>query len=330
MADGEDFYQILGVPRDASQDDIQRAYRKLARAYHPDINRDPGAEDRFKEVSEAYDVLSDPQTRRRYDAFGRDFRQVPEDVDPETWRRSQQAGAGAGGGRTRSSGGTGGFSGGTGGFGFSSDGGDIDLDDLLGGIFGGRGGGFGSRRGFGPIPGADTEAEIELTVEEAYRGGRRSITLTGGDGTRRSFDVTIPPGVTDGQRIRLAGQGGRGSDGARNGDLYLIVRIAPHPRYRLEGRDLYVELRLAPWEAALGTSVAVDTPGGEVKVKVPAGTSSGRRIRLRGRGLPNPKGKAGDLYAEARIMVPARLSRVERRLFEQLAAESDFDPRAQQ
>jgi curved DNA-binding protein len=325
MADGEDFYQTLGVPRNATQDDIQRAYRRLARTYHPDVNHDPGAEDRFKDVSEAYDVLSDPQTRRRYDAFGRDFRQVPEDVDPETWRRSQQAGAGARGARARSSGGTGG----TGGFGFSSSGGDIDIDDLLGGIFGGRGGGFGSRRGWGPIPGADTEAEIELTVEEAYQGGRRSITLTGGDGTRRSFDVTIPPGVTDGQRIRLAGQGGRGSDGARNGDVYLIVRIAPHPRYRLEGRDLYVELRLAPWEAALGTSVAVDTPGGEVKVKVPGGTSSGRRIRLRGRGLPNPKGKAGDLYAEARIMVPARLSRAERRLFEQLAAESGFDPRAQ-
>jgi curved DNA-binding protein len=328
MADGDDFYQILGVPRNASQDEIQRAYRKLARTYHPDVNHDPGAEDRFKEVSEAYDVLSDPQTRSRYDAFGRDFRQVPEDVDPETWRRSRagaRAGAGAGAGRTGSGGGTGG----TGGFSFSSDG-DIDIDDLLGGIFGGRGGGFGSRRGWGPIPGADQEAEIELTVEEAYRGGRRSITLAGGDGTRRSFEVTIPPGVTDGQRIRLAGQGGRGGDGARSGDLYLIVRIAPHPRYRLDGRDLYVELRLAPWEAALGTSVALDTPGGEVKVKVPGGTSSGRRIRLRGRGLPNPKGKAGDLFAEARIMVPARLSRAERRLFEQLAAESNFDPRAQQ
>ena len=238
----------------------------------------------------------------------------------------RRAGAGRGGGRTRSSAGTDGFDFNSGGF---SSGGDIDIDDLLGGIFGGRGGGFGSRRGFGPIPGADQEAEIELTVEEAYRGGRRSVTLTGGDGTRRSFDVTIPPGVTDGQRIRLAGQGGRGSDGARNGDLYLIVRIAPHPRYRLDGRDLYVELRLAPWEAALGTSVALDTPGGEVKVKVPGGTSSGRRIRLRGRGLPNPKGKAGDLFAEARIMVPPKLSRAERRLFEQLAAESDFDPRAQ-
>ena len=322
MAADADFYQILGVPPDASQDDIQRAYRKLARAYHPDVNKDPSAEDRFKEIAEAYDVLSDPQTRRRYDAFGRDFRQVPEGVDPETWRRARagaRAGAGAGPGAGQA---------GAGGFSFSDgDLGDIDLEDLLGGIFGGRGPrrGWGSR---GPIPGADQEAELELTVEEAYRGVRRSVTLSS-DGTRRSFDVTIPAGVTDGQRIRLAGQGGRGGDGARSGDLYLIVRIAPHPRYRLDGRDLDVELRLAPWEAALGTSVTVDTPGGEVKVNVPGGTSSGRRIRLAGRGLPNPKGKAGDLYAEARIMVPARLSRAERRLFEQLAAESDFDPRRQ-
>jgi curved DNA-binding protein len=320
MAADDDFYQILGVSRDASQDEIQRAYRKLARTYHPDVNADPAAEDRFKEISEAYDVLSDPQTRRRYDAFGRDFRQVPEGVDPETWRRSRaraEAGAGAGQGF----GGSGPGFGGTGGFGF---GGDIDLDDLLGGIFGGRGGRGG--RGFGPIPGADQEAGIELSVEEAYHGVRRSITLSG-DGGRRSFDVTVPAGVTEGQRIRLAGQGGRGSEGASNGDLYLVVRIAPNPRFRLEGRDLYVELRLAPWEAALGTSVAVDTPAGDVKVKVPAGTSSGRKIRLRGRGLPNPRGKPGDLYAEARIMVPDKLSREERGLFEQLAAESDFDPR---
>ena len=309
----QDFYQVLGVPRNADQDEIQRAYRKLARAYHPDVNSDPAAEDRFKEISEAYDVLSDPQTRRRYDAFGPDFRQVPEDVDPDEWRRGRagtRAGQARGGFRSE------GFGGGFGG-------GDIDLEDLLGGVFGGRAG-----RRWGPIPGADQEAELELTVEEAYRGARRTVALTG-EGTRRSLEVTVPAGVTDGQRIRLAGQGGRGSDGAGNGDLYLVVRIAPHPRYRLDGRDLHVELRLAPWEAALGTSVSVDTPGGEVKVKVPAGTSSGRQIRLRGRGLPNPKGKAGDLFAQASIMVPPHLSRAERRLFEQLAAESDFDPRRQ-
>jgi curved DNA-binding protein len=325
---GRDFYDILGVSRDASQEDIQRAYRRLARTYHPDVNKDPAAEDRFKDISEAYDVLSDPQTRRRYDAFGPDFRQVPEDVDPETWRAragAGRAGAGAGTGRAQGSRGAGGF--GSGDFSTQEFGaGNLDFEDLLGGIFGGRGQRAG--RDWGPISGADQEAELELTVEEAYHGTRRNITLTTGGGGRRSIEVMVPPGVTDGQRIRLAGQGGRGSDGARDGDLYLIVEIAPHPRYRLEGRDLYVELRLAPWEAALGTSVALDTPAGEAKVKVPSGTSSGRRIRLRGRGLPNPRGKPGDLYAEARIMVPPRLSRAERRLFEQLAAETSFDPRA--
>ena len=316
MPADRDFYQILGVPRTASQDEIQRAYRKLARANHPDVNKDPAAEERFKDISEAYDVLSDPQTRRRYDAFGPDFRQVPEDVDPETWRRARAgAQAGAGAGRAGRGGGSR-FSYGAGG--------DIDVDDLLGGLFGGRAG-----RGWGPVPGADQEAEIELSIEDAYRGGRRSISLAGPDGAR-TLDVTIPPGVTDGQRIRLAGQGGSGGDGARAGDLYLVVRIAPHPSYRLEGRDLYVELRLAPWEAALGTSVAVATPGGEAKVTVPEGTSSGRRLRLRGRGVPNPRGKPGDLFAEAKIMVPPRPSKAERELFEQLAAASDFDPRRRQ
>ena len=319
MASDRDFYEILGVSRNATQEQIQRAYRKLARAHHPDVNKDPGAEDRFKDVSEAYNVLHDPETRRRYDAFGPDFRRVPDDVDPETWNR-----AAAGGGQGAGGAGTGGRArrGPAADTGFATGfGEDIDLDDLLGGLFGGRAG-----RGWGPIPGADQEAVIDLTVEEAYRGTRRSVTLEGG-GQTRTLQVTIPAGVTNGQRIRLAGQGGRGTEGAPAGDLYLIVRIAPHPRYRVEGRDLHVELPLAPWEAALGTTVAVETPDGEAKVKVPAGTSSGRRLRLRGRGLPNPKGTAGDLYAEARILVPRKLSAEERRLFEELAATSTFDPR---
>jgi curved DNA-binding protein len=200
-------------------------------------------------------------------------------------------------------------------------GGDIDIDDLLGGIFGARG-----RRGWGTIPGADQETEVEVSVEEAYTGSKRSLTLSGPDGSR-TIEVTIPAGVTDGQRIRLAGQGGQGTGGAPPGDLYLVVRLAPHRRYRVEGRDVFADAPLAPWEAALGTTVVIDTPGGEAKVTVPAGTSSGRRLRLRGRGLPNPRGQPGDFYAEAKIMVPKTLSDDERRLFEQLAAVSTFDPR---
>jgi curved DNA-binding protein len=314
MAAERDFYEILGVSRNATQDEIQRAYRKLARAHHPDVNKDPGAEDRFKDVSEAYNVLHDPETRRRYDAFGPDFRRVPDDVDPDTWNRATAGGGARGRGPQARRGPSADGS-------FTADFGDIDLDDLLGGLFGGRAGG-----GFGPIPGADQEAVIDVTVEEAYRGTRRSVTLEGG-GQTRTLEVSIPAGVTNGQRIRLAGQGGRGSDGARAGDLYLIVRIAPHSRYRVDGRDLRVELPLAPWEAALGTTVAVETPDGEAKVKVPAGTSSGQKLRLRGRGLPNPRGTPGDLYAEVKIMVPKKLSAQERRLFEELAATSTFDSR---
>ncbi|QXJ22563.1 DnaJ domain-containing protein [Actinomadura graeca] len=316
MADRRDLYEVLGVGRDADQDEIQRAYRKLVRRYHPDVNKDPGAEDTFKDVSEAYAVLSDPEARRRYDAFGHDFRQVPPDVDPEQYARSRsRAGARSageargGGGQWRTSDGFGTAAGGAGG---------IDFEDLFGGMFDGRG-----RRSWGPVQGADQEAELTLSVEEAYHGGRRTITLGGG----RRLDVTIPPGVTDGQRIRLSGQGGRGGHGAQPGDLYLIVRIAEHPRYRVEGRDLHTYLPLAPWEAALGATVAIGTPGGEAKLKVPPGTSTGRRLRLRGRGMPNPRGTPGDLFAEVRIMVPPEPAEEERRLFEQLAAASRFDPR---
>lgn len=330
MSDPVDFYEALGVPRTASQDEIQKAYRKLARKYHPDINKDPGAEDTFKNVSEAYDVLSDPKKRERYDAFGAQWRQVPEDMDPETFRRAQQqAGRGRGGyggGGFDGYGDFGGFGGGSyGGFG-GADG--IDIEDLLRG-FGGGGGGFGggrSRGWGGPVRGADQEAEFDLGLEEAYRGGKRSITLSGPGGPR-SIDVNIPAGVTDGQRIRLAGQGGQGSEGAPAGDLFLVVRLNPHARYRLDGRDITVTLPISPAEAALGTTAALEIPDGEAKLKVPAGTSSGRRLRLKGRGLPNPRGTAGDLYAEIKIVVPKELSEEERDLYEKLAAASSFDPR---
>ncbi|RSN55025.1 molecular chaperone DnaJ [Amycolatopsis sp. WAC 04182] len=294
----QDFYTVLGVSRTADQAEIQRAYRKLARQYHPDINKDPGAEDRFKEISEAYDVLSEPETRRRYDAFGPDFRQVPDGMDPETWARARSGAPFTTGSP----------------FGSAE---DIDLEDLLGGIFDGR------ARRHGPMPGADQEASIELTVEDAHRGGKRSITLG-----PRTIEVDIPAGVTDGQRIRLAGQGGRGTDGAPPGDLYLIVHLAPHRRYRVDGRDLTVDLPLTPWEAALGTTVTLEIPGGEAKLKVPPGTSTGRRLRLRGRGLPHPRGAAGDLYAKASVVVPSELTDEEREQFERLAAVSAFNPRS--
>ncbi|MCZ4602232.1 J domain-containing protein [Streptomyces sp. Lzd4kr] len=306
-----DFYEVLGVTRTADRDEIQRAYRTLARKYHPDVNKDPQAEERFKEINEAFSVLSDPEQRARYDRFGEDFRKIPED-----WEERVSAGAGAGSG----------FWGTTGGgprvrystTGFGGEG--VDVEDLFGSLFGGAG----RMR----VPGADQEAELPLTVEEAYRGGRRTVTLAGPAG-QRSYQVDVPPGTTDGQRIRLAGEGGRGSgDEAPAGDLYLRVRIKPHPEFRLEGRDVHVRLPVTPWEAALGATVPVPTPSGATaKVTVPAGSSSGRRLRLRGEGMPGPRGVNGDLYAELRIMVPPRLSDRERELLEELAAVSSFDPR---
>ncbi|OAN41839.1 DnaJ C-terminal domain-containing protein [Mycolicibacterium iranicum] len=296
-----DYYDVLGVSRDASADQIQQAFRTLARKHHPDVNKDPGAEDRFKEINEAYHVLSDPETRKRYDRFGEDFRNIPED-----WE--ERVGTGAGGFRGAGDSGARvrygqGFRGG------------INIEDLFGDMFSGGG-------GFGPIPGADQEAVLDLTVEEAYRGGKRQLSLDG-----RNYTVNIPAGVLDGQRIRLAGEGGRGSGNGPPGDLYLVVRIKPHPRFRLDGRNISVDLPVSPWEAVLGTTVAVRTPSGEAKVKVPQGSSTGRRLRLRGEGMPNPNGPPGDLYAEIKVMVPTKPTARERELFEQLAAESNFDPR---
>ncbi|GAA1567190.1 J domain-containing protein [Dactylosporangium maewongense] len=315
-ADRRDFYAVLGVPRTATAEEIQRAYRTLARRNHPDVNKEPGAEDRFKDITEAYDVLSDPKSRRKYDRFGAQWRQVPDDVEQRAGAR-QRASAGAGfPGQGAGFGGRGGI------------GEEVDLEDLLGSIFGGRPSGAGDRFGRGPVPGADTEAEITISVEDAYHGGRRQITLPGAPGGRtREYEVNVPAGVTEGQRIRLAGQGSGGARGGPPGDLYLVVHIAPHPRYKLSGRDITVETPVAPWEAALGATVPVETPGGTLRVDVPAGTPSGRRLRLRGRGLPNPRGAPGDFYAEIRIMVPAQLSDAERRLFEELATVSSYNPR---
>ncbi|WGL50800.1 DnaJ C-terminal domain-containing protein [Nocardioides sp. BP30] len=325
-----DFYEVLGVARDADPADIQRAYRRLARQNHPDVNKQTGAEERFKEIAEAYDVLSDPELRRRYDAFGEDFRRVPPDADPSAWRQARtyaDAGAGARGrwsSGARPSGARPSGSGPSGGFAAGGFGEEIDIEDLLGGIFGGR---SRSSWGPGPVPGTDHEAEVEVSVEEAYHGTERSFTIDGPDGSR-TIDVTIPPGVVDGQRIRLRGQGGPGSGSAAPGDLFLVVRIADHPRYRVEGRDLRVLLPVAPWEAALGASVSVETPGGAATVKVPAGSSSHRSLRLKGRGLPNRRGAPGNLYAELQIRVPTTVTDEERRLFEELAKVSSFDARS--
>ena len=301
-----DYYDALGISRDATADQIQQAFRTQARKYHPDVNKDLGAEDRFKEINEAYHVLSDPQSRKRYDRFGEDFRRVPEDWDERVGAGASRSTGFGGGGRSGPRVRVGQGFGGAGG---------INIEDLFGDIFSGGG-------GFGPIPGADQEAVLDLTIEEAYKGGRRQISLGG-----RNYTVNIPPGVVDGQRIRLAGEGGRGSGDGPAGDLYLVVRIAPHPHFHLDGRDLIVDLPVSPWEAVLGATVAIPTPGGEAKVKVPPGSSTGRRLRLRGEGMPNPRGKPGDLYTEIKILVPSKPTARERELFEQLAAESTFDPR---
>ncbi len=307
-----DPYEVLGVGRDASADEIRRAYRKLARRLHPDVNKDDAAEERFKEVSEAYDILGDPDKRERYDRYGASWRQAGESAAEPGFE---------------------GFEG-FGGFGGQPDFGDArlrfgdgDLDDVLESLFGGgdaRRGGFGGFGGFASR-GSDHEAVLELSLADAARGGRRSLAL--GDG--RTLEVDIPAGVRDGQRIRLAGEGGQGPGGGPAGDLLLRVRIRPHPRLRLEGRDLHVDVPVAPWEAALGAEVDVPTLDGTTRVRIPAGSSSGRRLRLRDQGFPGPRGGRGDLYATVKIVIPKRLSARERALFEQLARASTFDPRSE-
>jgi curved DNA-binding protein len=297
-----DPYETLGVSRDASDDDIRKAYRKLARTYHPDVNKDPGAEDRFKEVSEAYDTIRDAEGRAEYD------------------QASRQGFGGGGGGF--GGGGGGGFRGQDFGDGVRVDFGEGgDFGDIFEGLFGGRRRGRGAN-GFS-MRGGDIEATLELTLEQAARGGKRRIRL--GDG--RDYEVDVPRGARDGQLIRLAGEGSPGAGGGPPGDLFLRVRILPHPIFRVEGSDLQVELPVTPWEAALGATVPVPTLDGDVQLHVPPGSSSGRRLRLRGQGMPRPGGGAGDLYARVKIEVQKKLKRAERKAYEQLAEVSDFNPR---
>jgi curved DNA-binding protein len=313
-----DYYDVLGVPRDAGQDEIRGAYRKLARKYHPDVNKDPDATERFAEASEAHEVLRDPEKRQAYDRFGQNWK-AGQDVSGAEGFRGGRGGRGGGGAPS-------GFGGDGGGYGdvqfdFGGGGGGGGFSDFFEGLFGGRGGAGGGRGGgfdgFS-MRGGDTEAVLELSLEEAARGGRRRLSL--GDG--RDFEVDIPAGVTDGQRIRLAGEGERGPGGGEAGDLILRVRLRPHPRFRVDGRDLYTDLPVAPWEAALGASVEVPTLDGTARLRVPAGSSCGRKLRLRGEGLGS-----GDLYATVQIKVPGKLSDRERELFEQLAEVSTFEPR---
>jgi curved DNA-binding protein len=298
-----DYYEALGVRRDASNEDIRQAYRKLARKYHPDVNKEPDAEDRFKEISEAYEGLRDPEKRERYDRLGANWK-AGEDV-------SGAAGVGGFGQQggfedVRVDFGTGGFGGG-------------DFSDFFESFFSGS---RGRRRTAGfdgfSTRGSDQEATLELTLEEAAAGGTRRMSLADG----RSYEVKIPTGVRDGQLIRLSGEGGEGVGGGPAGDLLLRVRIKPHSRFKVRDRDLYVTLPLTPWEAALGASIEVPTLTGTTQVKVPPGSSSGRRLRLRGQGLPG-----GDLYATVSIKVPKQLNKKERDLFEELAKVSTFNPR---
>ncbi len=293
----KDYYKILGVERGAGDEEIKKAYRKLARKYHPDVSKEANAKEKFQEVSEAYETLRDKEKRAAYDSLGahrpgQDFRPPPDWFDrfgsgrPDDLR-------------------------------------DVDLSDLFEsmGIFGRA-----QRRGQGrgmQFPGEDYEAVVPLGLEEAARGVERELRIDG-----RSLRARIPRGATDGQRLRLRGKGGPGMNGAPPGDLYLNIQLDPHPLFKPHGHDLEIEVPVAPWEAALGAQIEVPTLEGAVSMKVPAGLSGGQKLRLAGKGLPKPGGGAGDLYAVLNVAVPAAVSEREKDLYEELRAASKVDPRS--
>ena len=304
----KDYYAILGVDKSSGADDIKKAYRKLARKYHPDVSKEKDAKEKFQEVSEAYETLKDPEKRAAYDQLGtyqtgQDFR------PPPGWEQQFSQGD------------------------FSFE--DLDLADLFAGLRGARGAQGGRARHDIPIPGQDYDVTAPITLEEAFSGTVLDLNLQMPEydehGRLRrqphAFQARIPKGVTDGERLRLPGKGGKGMNGGRSGDLYLNIVLKPHRLFRVSGRHLYLDLPLAPWEAVLGTNVEIPTLGGTLRLKIRPGTQAGQQLRLAKRGLPKP-GDEGDLYAIVQIAVPPSASEKESALYTQLSQASTFDPRA--
>ena len=311
-----DYYQLLGVARTATAEEIKKSYRRLARKYHPDVSKEKDAEQKFKEVQEAYEVLKDPEKRAAYDQLGSEWKSGQQFRPPPDWASGFEFSGGARPG----AGGAHGFDG----EGFS---------DFFSSLFGGASP-FGSGARRAPRQGRDHHARIDIDLEEAFGGGTRTLELkrpdVKADGSpdvrAHTVRVSIPAGVTDGQLIRLAGQGERSAGGARAGDLYLEVHVRPHRLYQLEGRDVTLTLPIAPWEAALGATITVPTLGGPVDMQVPSGAQSGQKLRLRGRGLPGQP--PGDAYVQLKIVVPPASSPQARAAYEEMRAKlGTFDPR---
>ncbi|HTV39684.1 MAG TPA: DnaJ C-terminal domain-containing protein [Candidatus Sulfotelmatobacter sp.] len=309
----KDYYEILGVPRSASDTDIKKAFRKLAREYHPDVAKDKKrAEEKFKEINEAYEVLSDPAKRKKYDELGANWKSGADFRAPPGWedfpgRQGRRAGGTGQGTEEFEFGGTG-------------------FSDFFEQLFGGRGGGFSGFRNFEEAEttarGRDVEGDIMVTLEEAEQGAVRTVSVRHRAKTE-THQVKIPAGVSEGQLLRIAGRGEHGSGGGRAGDLYLRVRLAKHPDFEVDGHNLIYEAELAPWEAVLGAEISVPTLHGRVHIRIPPGTQSGQKLRVRGRGL----GAQGDLLVVAKIAVPSRVSDGEKKLWEKLKEESRFNPR---
>jgi curved DNA-binding protein len=307
----KDYYQALGVTRDATAEDLKKAFRKLARKYHPDVSKEADAEQRMREVNEAYAVLSDPEKRAAYDQLGRGYRPGQDFRPPPDWDAGFE------------------FSG----RGFSPHE-AADFSDFFAELFG-RMGGAGARHGHAGMrmQGEDHHAKVLLDLEDAFSGATRQIALrvpqTDAQGrvrlTTRTLNVKIPKGVRAGQVIRLAGQGAPGSGGAPAGDLLLEVQFKPHPRLRVDGRDLHLSLPVAPWEAALGAIVQVPLPQGSVKVRIPEGAQSGQHLRVRGHGIPGQP--PGDLLLEIQVVLPPATTPQARQLYETMARDLAFDPR---